>query len=160
RAGEYGGEVVYQGEPKGILKAKDSVTGQYLSGAKKLGVADTRRGIDAERTRKVVAARENSLKDIDEESPLGVLVSVGGVSGSGKSTVVNQILAKTLANKLNRARQVPGRAVRVEGVEHLDKLVQVDQAPIGRTPRSNPATYTGVFDKIRNLFAETQEAKV
>ncbi|GJN43002.1 excinuclease ABC subunit UvrA [Corynebacterium ammoniagenes] len=160
RAGEYGGEVVYQGEPKGILKAKDSLTGQYLSGAKKLGVPDTRREIDSERTLKVVGAHENNLKDIDVEIPLGVLVCVTGVSGSGKSTVVNQILAKTLANKLNRARQVPGRAVRVEGVEHLDKLVQVDQSPIGRTPRSNPATYTGVFDKIRNLFAETQEAKV
>lgn len=160
RAGEYGGEVVYQGEPKGILKAKDSLTGQYLSGAKMLGVPDTRREIDSERTLKVVGAHENNLKDIDVEIPLGVLVCVTGVSGSGKSTVVNQILAKTLANKLNRARQVPGRAVRVEGVEHLDKLVQVDQSPIGRTPRSNPATYTGVFDKIRNLFAETQEAKV
>ena len=160
RAGEYGGEVVYQGEPKGILKAKDSLTGQYLSGAKKLGVPDTRREIDSERTLKVVGAHENNLKDIDVEIPLGVLVCVTGVSGSGKSTVVNQILAKTLANKLNRARQVPGRAVRVEGVEHLDKLVQVDQSPIGRTPRSNPATYTGVFDKIRNLLAETQEAKV
>jgi len=127
RAGEYGGEVVYQGEPKGILKAKDSLTGQYLSGAKKLGVPDTRREIDSERTLKVVGAHENNLKDIDVEIPLGVLVCVTGVSGSGKSTVVNQILAKTLANKLNRARQVPGRAVRVEGVEHLDKLVQVDQ---------------------------------
>ena len=160
RAGEYGGEVVYQGEPKGILKAKDSLTGQYLSGAKVLGVPDTRREIDKERMLKVVGAHENNLKDIDVEIPLGVLVCITGVSGSGKSTVVNQILAKTLANKLNRARQVPGRAVRVEGVEHLDKLVQVDQSPIGRTPRSNPATYTGVFDKIRNLFAETQEAKV
>ena len=160
RAGEYGGEVVYQGEPKGILKAKDSLTGQYLSGAKVLGIPDTRREIDKERILKVVGAHENNLKDIDVEIPLGVLVCVTGVSGSGKSTVVNQILAKTLANKLNRARQVPGRAVRVEGVEHLDKLVQVDQSPIGRTPRSNPATYTGVFDKIRNLFAETQEAKV
>ncbi|WP_300917796.1 excinuclease ABC subunit UvrA, partial [Corynebacterium stationis] len=160
RAGEYGGEVVYQGEPKGILKAKDSLTGQYLSGAKVLGIPDTLREIDKERMLKVVGAHENNLKDIDVEIPLGVLVCITGVSGSGKSTVVNQILAKTLANKLNRARQVPGRAVRVEGVEHLDKLVQVDQSPIGRTPRSNPATYTGVFDKIRNLFAETQEAKV
>uniref|UniRef100_UPI0024B0CAAA excinuclease ABC subunit UvrA n=1 Tax=Corynebacterium stationis TaxID=1705 RepID=UPI0024B0CAAA len=160
RAGEYGGEVVYQGEPKGILKAKDSLTGQYLSGAKVLGIPDTRREIDKERMLKVVGAHENNLKDIDVEIPLGVLVCITGVSGSGKSTVVNQILAKTLANKLNRARQVPGRAVRVEGVEHLDKLVQVDQSPIGRTPRSNPATYTVVFDKFRNLFPETQEAKV
>ena len=160
RAGEYGGEVIYQGEPQGILKSKESLTGQYLSGAKKLGVPDSRREIDKERTLKVVGAHENNLKNIDVEIPLGVLVCITGVSGSGKSTVVNQILAKTLANKLNRARQVPGRAVRVEGVDHLDKLVQVDQSPIGRTPRSNPATYTGVFDKIRNLFAETQESKV
>src|SRR5699024_9310373 len=160
RAGEYGGEVVYQGEPKGNLKAQDSLTGQYLSGAKVLGIPDTRREIDNERMLKVGGAHANNLKDIDVAIALGVLVCITGVSGSGKSTVVNQILAKTLANKLNRARQVPGRAVRVEGVEHLDKLVQVDQSPIGRTPRSNPATYTGVFDKIRNLFAETQEAKV
>ena len=160
RAGEFGGTVVYQGEPAGIEAVEESLTGQYLSGKKKLAVPETRRDIDPERMLKVVGARENNLKGIDVEIPLGVLVCVTGVSGSGKSTVVNQILAKTLANKLNRARQVPGRAKRVEGVEHLDKLVQVDQSPIGRTPRSNPATYTGVFDKIRNLFAETQEAKV
>src|SRR5699024_1673386 len=127
---------------------------------KKLGVPDTRREIDSGRTLKGVGARENNLKDIDVEIPLGVLVCVTGVYGSVKSTVVNQILSKTLANKMNRALQVPARAMRVEGVEHLDKLVQVAQSPFGRTPRSNPATYTGVFDKIRNLFAETQEAKV
>ena len=160
RAGEYGGEVVYQGEPAGIEQVEESLTGQYLSGKKALAVPDHRREIDKDRTLKVVGARENNLKGINVEIPLGVLVCITGVSGSGKSTVVNEILAKTLANKLNRARQVPGRAKRVEGVEHLDKLVQVDQSPIGRTPRSNPATYTGVFDKIRNLFAETQEAKV
>lgn len=160
RAGEYGGNVVYQGEPEGIKDCEESLTGQYLSGAKVLGVPEKRREIDPERMLKVVGARENNLKGIDVELPLGVITCVTGVSGSGKSTVVNQILAKTLANKLNKARQVPGRATRVEGVENLDKLVQVDQSPIGRTPRSNPATYTGVFDKIRNLFAETQEAKV
>nr|WP_276537644.1 excinuclease ABC subunit UvrA [Corynebacterium phoceense] len=160
RAGEYGGEIVYQGEPAGIEKVEDSLTGAYLSGRRELAVPDHRREIDKDRTLKVVGARENNLKGIDVEIPLGVMVCITGVSGSGKSTVVNQILAKTLANKLNRARQVPGRAKRVEGIEHLDKLVQVDQSPIGRTPRSNPATYTGVFDKIRNLFAETQEAKV
>src|SRR5699024_12651413 len=104
-----------------------------------------------ERILKVVGAHENNLKDIDVEIPLGDLVCVTGVSGSGKSTVVNQIVAKSLADKLNRARQVPGRAVRVEGVEHLDKLVQVDRSPIGRTPRSNPAAYTGVCDHIGNL---------
>ncbi len=160
RAGEYGGEIVYQGEPAGIEKVKDSLTGQYLSGEKVLGVPDKRRPVDHDRVLKVVGAHENNLKDIDVEIPLGVLVCVTGVSGSGKSTVVNQILAKTLANDLNRARQVPGRAKRVEGTDQLDKLVQVDQSPIGRTPRSNPATYTGVFDKIRHLFADTQEAKV
>lgn len=160
RAGEYGGEIVYQGPPEGVEDVPESLTGQYLSGHKRLGVPDKRRKIDKDRVLKVVGARENNLQNVDVEIPLGVLVCITGVSGSGKSTVVNQILAKTLANKLNRARQVPGRAKRVEGVEHLDKLVQVDQSPIGRTPRSNPATYTGVFDKIRNLFAETQEAKV
>ncbi|QGU07248.1 UvrABC system protein A [Corynebacterium occultum] len=160
RAGEYGGEVVYQGEPKGILTAENSLTGAYLSGRRTLGVPENRREIDPERVLKVVGARENNLRDIDVTLPLGVLTCVTGVSGSGKSTLINQILAKQLANTLNRARQVPGRAKRVEGLDHLDKLVQVDQSPIGRTPRSNPATYTGVFDKIRNLFAETSEAKV
>ncbi|WP_276651577.1 excinuclease ABC subunit UvrA [Corynebacterium vitaeruminis] len=160
RAGEFGGEVVYQGEPKGIVDCEESITGAYLSGRQVLGVPESRRPIDKERQLTIVGAKENNLQDIDVTIPLGVLCCVTGVSGSGKSTVVNQILAKTLANKLNRARQVPGRAKRVEGVEHLDKLVQVDQSPIGRTPRSNPATYTGVFDKIRNLFAETTEAKV
>lgn len=159
-AGEYGGKVVYQGNPEGIKECAESITGAYLSGKRVLGVPEVRRPVDFERSLKVVGARENNLKGIDVSIPLGVLVCVTGVSGSGKSTVVNQILARTLANTLNRARQVPGRAVRVEGMEHLDKLVQVDQSPIGRTPRSNPATYTGVFDKIRTLFAETTEAKV
>ena len=160
KAGEYGGEVVYQGDPAGILKAKDSLTGDYLAGRKKIEVPEQRRVVDTQRMLKVVGARENNLDNVDVSIPLGVLVAVTGVSGSGKSTLVNQILAKTLQNQLNGARQVPGRVKKVEGLEHLDKLVQVDQSPIGRTPRSNPATYTGVFDKIRNLFAETQEAKV
>ncbi|MEJ5928264.1 excinuclease ABC subunit UvrA [Corynebacterium sp. H128] len=160
RAGEYGGEVVYQGEPAGILKAEESLTGAYLSGRRVLGVPEQRRQIDPDRTLKIIGARENNLNDIDVEIPLGVLTCITGVSGSGKSTLINRILAKTLANELNGARQVPGRAKRVEGMEQLDKLVQVDQSPIGRTPRSNPATYTGVFDKIRTLFAETSEAKV
>ncbi|MEJ6014143.1 excinuclease ABC subunit UvrA [Corynebacterium sp. H127] len=160
RAGEYGGEVVYQGEPAGILKAEESLTGAYLSGRRVLGVPEQRRQIDLDRTLKIIGARENNLNDIDVEIPLGVLTCITGVSGSGKSTLINRILAKTLANELNGARQVPGRAKRVEGMEQLDKLVQVDQSPIGRTPRSNPATYTGVFDKIRTLFAETSEAKV
>ncbi|MDO5512849.1 excinuclease ABC subunit UvrA [Corynebacterium sp.] len=160
KAGEYGGEIVYQGDPAGIYDAEGSITGDYLSGRRVLGVPASRRPVDPERQLTVVGARENNLQGIDVSIPLGVLCCVTGVSGSGKSTLVNQILAKTLANTLNKARQVPGRAKRVEGTEHLDKLVQVDQSPIGRTPRSNPATYTGVFDKVRKLFAETTEAKV
>ena len=159
-AGEYGGEIVYQGEPEGILKAENSLTGDYLSGRKAIEVPEERRGVDKQRMLKIIGARENNLDNVSVNVPLGVLTAVTGVSGSGKSTLVNQILAKTLQNRLNGARQVPGRVKKVEGLEHLDKLVQVDQSPIGRTPRSNPATYTGVFDKIRNLFAETQEAKV
>ena len=160
RAGELGGEVIYQGEPEGILEAENSITGDYLAGRRVLAVPEKRREIDRDRMLKIVGARENNLKGVDVSLPLGVLCCVTGVSGSGKSTLVNQILAKTLANRLNRARQVPGRAKRVEGVDNLDKLIQIDQSPIGRTPRSNPATYTGVFDKIRTIFAETQEAKV
>ncbi len=159
-AGEYGGEIVYQGEPKGIEKAENSLTGDYLSGRKVIEVPEERRAVDKQRMLKIVGARENNLDNVSVNVPLGVLTAVTGVSGSGKSTLVNQILAKTLQNRLNGARQVPGRVKKVEGLEHLDKLVQVDQSPIGRTPRSNPATYTGVFDKIRTLFAETQEAKV
>ncbi|WP_273413006.1 excinuclease ABC subunit UvrA [Corynebacterium appendicis] len=159
-AGEYGGQIVYQGEPKGIEKAENSLTGDYLSGRKVIEVPEERRGVDKQRMLKIVGARENNLDNVSVNVPLGVLTAVTGVSGSGKSTLVNQILAKTLQNRLNGARQVPGRVKKVEGLEHLDKLVQVDQSPIGRTPRSNPATYTGVFDKIRTLFAETQEAKV
>lgn len=160
RAGEYGGEVVYQGPPAGIAECEGSLTGDYLTGKRVIGVPERRRHPQADRLLTVVGARENNLKNIDVDIPLGVFTCVTGVSGSGKSTLVNQILAKHLANGLNRARLVPGRARRVEGLEHLDKLVQVDQSPIGRTPRSNPATYTGVFDKIRTLFAATQEAKV
>lgn len=160
KAGEYGGEIVYQGDPAGIYDVEDSITGDYLAGRRVLGVPASRRVVDPERQLTVIGARENNLQGIDVSIPLGVLCCVTGVSGSGKSTLVNQILAKTLANELNKARQVPGRAKRVEGTGHLDKLVQVDQSPIGRTPRSNPATYTGVFDKIRKLFAETTEAKV
>ena len=159
-AGEYGGEIVYQGEPKGIETAENSLTGDYLSGRKVIEVPETRRGVDKQRMLKIIGARENNLDNVSVNVPLGVLTAVTGVSGSGKSTLVNQILAKTLQNRLNGARQVPGRVKKVEGLENLDKLVQVDQSPIGRTPRSNPATYTGVFDKIRTLFAETQEAKV
>ena len=160
KAGEYGGQIVYQGDPSGIVDCEESLTGAYLSGRRVLAVPENRRAIDKSRMVTVKGARENNLKKIDVKFPLGVLTCVTGVSGSGKSTLVNEILAKVMSNELNGARQVPGRHSRVEGLDHLDKLVQVDQSPIGRTPRSNPATYTGVFDKIRNLFAETQEAKV
>ena len=160
RAGEYGGEIVYQGPPAGIETADGSLTGDYLAGRRAIGVPEKRRAREKGRSLKVVDAHENNLKHVDVEIPLGLLTVVTGVSGSGKSTLINQILATTLANELNGARQVPGRARRVEGTDQLDKLVQVDQSPIGRTPRSNPATYTGVFDKIRALFAETPDAKV
>ena len=159
-AGEHGGKVVHSGTYKALLKNKDSLTGAYLSGRRALPVPAVRRPIDKKRQLKVVGASENNLQNVSVEFPLGVLTAVTGVSGSGKSTLVNDILYKVLANKLNGARQVPGRHSRVTGLDGLDKLVQVDQSPIGRTPRSNPATYTGVFDNIRKLFAATTEAKV
>ncbi|MFJ9366954.1 excinuclease ABC subunit UvrA [Nocardia sp. NPDC101769] len=159
-AGEHGGQVVYSGPYEGLLKDKGSLTGAYLSGREQIEVPLVRRPIDKRKQLTVVGAIEHNLKNIDVSFPLGVLTSITGVSGSGKSTLVNDILATVLQNKLNGARQVPGRHTRVNGLDHLDKLVQVDQSPIGRTPRSNPATYTGVFDKIRTLFAATTEAKV
>lgn len=159
-AGEHGGQVVHSGPYADLLRNPDSITGAYLSGKQSIDVPAIRRPID-QRKLTVIGAREHNLRDIDVAFPLGVLTSVtGGVSGSGKSTLVNDILASVLANKLNGARQVPGRHTRINGLEHVDKLVRVDQSPIGRTPRSNPATYTGVFDKIRTLFAATTEAKV
>ncbi|MEV0050849.1 excinuclease ABC subunit UvrA [Saccharopolyspora shandongensis] len=159
-AGEHGGQVVHSGPYKKLLENKQSLTGAYLAGRKQIPVPEVRRPRDRKRQLTVVGAREHNLRKIDVSFPLGCLVSVTGVSGSGKSTLVNDILASVLANKLNGARQVPGRHTRIKGLEHVDKLVQVDQSPIGRTPRSNPATYTGVFDHIRKLFAATTEAKV
>ena len=159
-AGEHGGKVVVSGSYEDLIASKDSITGAYLSGRKSIEIPKKRRAIDPKRKLVVKGAKENNLKDIEVEVPLGVFVSVTGVSGSGKSTLVNDILYTTLANKLNGARLVPGRHRTVTGIELLDKVVHVDQSPIGRTPRSNPATYTGVFDKIRALFAETSEAKI
>lgn len=159
-AGEHGGKVVVSGSYDELIASKDSVTGAYLSGRRSIEIPKKRRPIDPKRKLIIKGAKENNLKDIEVEVPLGVFVSVTGVSGSGKSTLVNDILYTTLANKLNGARLVPGRHRTVSGVELLDKVVHVDQSPIGRTPRSNPATYTGVFDKIRALFAETSEAKI
>lgn len=159
-AGEHGGHIVHSGPYKKMLKNKDSITGAYLSGRRKIDVPAIRRPIDKKRQLTVVGAREHNLRGLDVSFPLGALVAVTGVSGSGKSTLVNDILATVLANKLNGARQVPGRHTRINGLAQVDKLVRVDQSPIGRTPRSNPATYTGVWDHVRKLFAATTEAKV
>ena len=159
-AGEHGGNVVVSGSYEDLIASKESITGAYLSGRKSITIPTKRRKVDPKRQLVVKGAKENNLQNIDVEVPLGVFVSVTGVSGSGKSTLVNDILYTTLANKLNGARLVPGRHRTVSGIDLLDKVVHVDQSPIGRTPRSNPATYTGVFDKVRALFAETSEAKI
>jgi excinuclease ABC subunit A len=159
-AGEHGGHVVVSGSYQDLIDSPESITGAYLSGRKAIEIPSERRPIDAKRKLTIKGAKENNLKDIEVSVPLGVFVSVTGVSGSGKSTLINDILYSTLANKLNGARIVPGRHRTITGIDLLDKVVHVDQSPIGRTPRSNPATYTGVFDKVRALFAETTEAKV
>ena len=159
-AGEHGGHVVVSGSYQDLINSPESITGAYLSGRKAIEIPSVRRPIDAKRKLTIKGAKENNLKDIEVSVPLGVFVSVTGVSGSGKSTLINDILYSTLANKLNGARIVPGRHRTITGIDLLDKVVHVDQSPIGRTPRSNPATYTGVFDKVRALFAETTEAKV
>ncbi len=157
RAGTHGGEVVAKGSVKDIMKCKASLTGAYLSGKIKIPVPAQRREPTGWLT--VKGARENNLKNIDVSFPLGVMTCITGVSGSGKSSLVNEVLYKSLAKKLNRARCIPGRHDSIEGMEQLDKVIDIDQSPIGRTPRSNPATYTGVFDMIRDLFAATPDAK-
>lgn len=159
-AGELGGEVVYAGQLPGLLEAEGSVTGDYLAGRRRIEIPATRRKREKGRELTVVGARENNLKDVTVTFPLGLLTAVTGVSGSGKSSLVNSILYQVLANRLNHARGVPGRHKTVRGLDNLDKVVHVDQSPIGRTPRSNPATYTGVWDHIRKIFASVPESKV
>ncbi|MFB7122430.1 excinuclease ABC subunit UvrA [Kitasatospora xanthocidica] len=159
-AGEHGGKVVHSGSLKQLLTNKESLTGQYLSGKRSIPIPATRRERDKKRQLTVHGAREHNLKDVTVGFPLGTFTAITGVSGSGKSTLVNDILYTHLARELNGARSVPGRHTRITGTDQVDKVVHVDQSPIGRTPRSNPATYTGVFDHVRRLFAETQEAKV
>ncbi len=158
-AGVHGGEVVYSGSVDGLLKCKKSITGQYLSGKKKIEVPAERRKGNG-KSLIIKNASENNLKNIDVEIPLGEFVCVTGVSGSGKSSLINEILYKKLANELNNAKKAVGKVDSIDGIENLDKVINIDQSPIGRTPRSNPATYTGVFNDIRELFASTQDAKI
>ena len=157
KAGSHGGEVVAYGTAEQIMKCKNSITGAYLSGRIRIPVPEERRKPTGFIT--VKGARENNLKNIDVDFPLGIMTCVTGVSGSGKSSLTNEILYKHLAKKLNRARTIPGDHDDIIGTEQLDKIIDIDQSPIGRTPRSNPATYTGIFDMIRDLFAATADAK-
>jgi len=158
-AGVHGGEIVSAGTPEEVMKDPNSLTGQYLSGKKFIPLPQERRKPDG-RFIEIIGAKENNLKNVKVKFPLGVFIAVTGVSGSGKSTLVNEILYKALAHKLYQAKQKPGQHKEVKGIEHLDKVIEIDQSPIGRTPRSNPATYTGVFDDIRDVFARTTEAKM
>src|SRR5581483_1444220 len=157
-AGEHGGEVVAEGTPGQLARTPESLTGQFLNGKRGIAVPDHRRPPRDELV--VRGARQHNLKDIDVSFPLGVFCCVTGVSGSGKSTLVNEILYRAVANRLHRARLRPGGHDRIDGLDHIDKIISIDQSPIGRTPRSNPATYTGVFDHIRDLFSKTKEARV
>ncbi|MCT4778164.1 excinuclease ABC subunit UvrA, partial [Exiguobacterium aquaticum] len=158
-AGEHGGQVIAAGTPKQLMKNKNSLTGQYLSGKKFIPLPAERKVPD-ERFLKILKAEENNLKGVDVSIPLGMFIAVTGVSGSGKSTLINEILYKSLAHHINRAKAKPGKHKKIEGLDQIDKVIDIDQSPIGRTPRSNPATYTGVFDDIRDVFASTNEAKM
>jgi excinuclease ABC subunit A len=160
RAGTHGGEVVFAGDVKDIVNCEASITGQYLSGKAHIETPKIRRKIDKDRMIHIVGAAENNLKNVSVDFPLGVFTCVTGVSGSGKSSLVNEILYKRLSRDLNRARVKPGHHKDMTGLEHLDKIINIDQSPIGRTPRSNPATYTGLFDLVRDVFAQTPEAKI
>ncbi|HGI7417976.1 excinuclease ABC subunit UvrA, partial [Streptococcus pyogenes] len=157
--GEFGGEIIASGTPKQVAKNKKSITGQYLSGKKFIPVPLERRSGNG-RFIEIKGAAQNNLQSLDVRFPLGKFIAVTGVSGSGKSTLVNSILKKAVAQKLNRNADKPGKYHSISGIEHIERLIDIDQSPIGRTPRSNPATYTGVFDDIRDLFAQTNEAKI
>ncbi|MGL4790330.1 MAG: excinuclease ABC subunit UvrA, partial [Anaerotignaceae bacterium] len=159
-AGEKGGEVIFAGLPQDILECETSITGLYLSGKKVIPIPKNRRSINDEQTLKIIGAKANNLKSIDVDIPLGIFTCVTGVSGSGKSSLVNEILYKRLARDLNRAKIKPAEHKTITGIEGLDKVINIDQSPIGRTPRSNPATYTGLFDLIREVFTQTTEAKM
>ena len=158
-AGIHGGNVIYSGDVQGILKCPESITGQYLSGQRFISVPQTRREGNGKKIT-IVGAQQNNLKNVTVDIPLGKLVCITGVSGSGKSSLINEVLYKRLAGELNGARTVPGKHKEIRGMENLDKVIQINQSPIGRTPRSNPATYTGVFTDIRELYASTPEAKM